>query len=251
MRLACAPNFRDLGGIPAANGRRIAHGKVFRSDAIIAPVGEDEAVLLGHGIRLVCDLRSLAECSAAPNVWWQASGAELMHLDVAADIRGTAHWQAMQNDPGESGAAALMRLTYRAMPEAAANHLRRLFARIAEGHLPLIIHCAAGKDRTGVVVALLLSALDVPREAIYHDYLESGFRQSPQIVEHTRSIMSASLGRELEQAALQALCGVRAEYLDEAFAAITEKCSSTARFLAEVAGVDAAMQEALRDRLIV
>jgi protein-tyrosine phosphatase len=251
IRLDCAPNFRDLGGLPAADGRCIAYGKVFRSDAIIAPTREDEASLLGHGIRLVCDLCSHAERSAAPNKWWQASGAEFMELDITADIRGTAHWQAMQNDPGEAGAIALMRLTYRALPEASANHLRGLFARIAEGHLPLIIHCAAGKDRTGVAVAPLLSALDVPRAVIYRDYLESGVRQSPEIVEHTRAIMRAGLGHDIHPAALRALCGVRAEYLDEAFAAMVEAHGSTARFLAEATGLDAAMHETLRAQLLV
>jgi protein-tyrosine phosphatase len=250
-RLACAPNFRDLGGLPAADGRRIAYGKIFRSDAIIAPTRTDEASLLGYGIRLVCDLRSHAERTAAPNAWWQASGVELMELDITADIRGTAHWQAMQEDPGESGAITLMRLAYRALPEASANHMRNLFARIAEGHLPLIIHCAAGKDRTGVAVALLLSALDVPRTVIYRDYLESGLRQRPEIVEHTHAIMRASLGRDVDPASLNALCGVRTEYLDEAFAFMAESHGSAARFLAEATGLDAAMRETLRAQLLI
>jgi protein-tyrosine phosphatase len=250
-RLASVPNFRDLGGLPAADGRHIAYGKLFRSEAILSLAQEDEAILLAQSIRLVCDLRSRSERAAAPNTWWKSSGAELMELDITADIRGTAHWEAMRNDPGEAGAIALMRLTYRALPWAATTHLQRVFGRIAEGHLPLILHCTAGKDRTGVVAALLLSALGVPRTVIYEDYLESGRQQNPAIVAQTRDIMRAGLGHDVEPAALHALCGVRAEYLDEAFASMEETYGSAGGFLAAAAGLDVALRETLHAQILV
>jgi protein-tyrosine phosphatase len=250
MALTCAPNFRDLGGLPARDGRRIAPGRLFRSEALPAPGAVDAAVLDRHGMRLVCDLRSARERGEAPNAFWVDRGVELIELDIAADIRGTAHWDAMVVDPGEAGAVELMRLTYRALPDAAAPHLRRLFDRIDAGDTPLMVHCTAGKDRTGVVVALLLSALGTPREAIYADYLETENRPNPAVVEATRRIMTHGLGRPVEAGALAALCGVRSAYLDESFAAIASGYGSLERYL-EAAGLDAAKARRIQDRLLI
>lgn len=248
--LMCAPNFRDIGGLQAAGGR-VACGLVFRSEAVLTPSAEDAQYLDGHGVRLVVDLRGAHERAAAPNHWWRARGAELLEMDISADIRGDAHWQAMRNDPGEAGAMALMRLTYRALPQAAALHLEELFRRTAEGCLPLAVHCTAGKDRTGVVIALLLTALGVPRDEIYADYLKSGARQNPRVVEATRGIMERGLQGKLDEAALQAICGVRTEYLDESFAAIEEEYGSTTRYLREAAGLTEELGAALRRRLLL
>jgi protein-tyrosine phosphatase len=248
--IGCAPNFRDIGGLRTADGSRVASGRVFRSEAVVAPAEADAARLADYGIRLVCDLRSEQERTSAPNDWWRTQGAELMELDITADIRGTAHLDAMIADPGEAGALALMRLTYRALPEAAAGHLARLFRRIADDHLPLVVHCTAGKDRTGVVVAMLLSALGVPREAIYADYLESNARANQEVVAATRAIMVARLGHPVEEAAIQALCGVRRDYLDECFSVIDADYGGVGRYLAEAAGLDSALAAHVRRRLL-
>lgn len=249
-RLAAAPNFRDIGGLPAASGRRVAYGRVFRSEAVLSPGPDDLAVLEAHGVRLVCDLRTAPERAGAPNAFWRARGVELLELDIVADIRGRAHLDAMQADPGEGGAIELMRLTYRALPAAAAEHLRQLFRRIDEGHLPLLVHCTAGKDRTGVVIAMLLAALGAPREAIYADYLESGKRPNPAVSQATRELMSRLLGGPVEEAALQALAGVRPEYLDESFAAVEAAYGSVDGYLLQAAGLDEALRGRVRERLL-
>jgi protein-tyrosine phosphatase len=248
--LLCAPNFRDIGGLRAGGGRRVARGLVFRSEAVLAPSAEDAQYLDGHGVRLVADLRGVREREAAPNHWWRGRGVALLEMDISADIRGTAHWQAMRDDPGEAGAVALMRLTYRALPRATASHMEILFGRIAQGDLPVAVHCTAGKDRTGVVIALLLTALGVPRDEIYADYLKSGACLNPRVVEATRGIMEHGLGGQVDEAALHAVCGVRAEYLDASFAAIEEDYGSAARYLSEAAGLTEALSAALHRRLL-
>jgi len=247
----CAPNFRDIGGLPAADGLHVAHGRVFRSEAVLEPQALDAGRLSSHGVRLVCDLRGKGELISAPNAFWQGQGAELLELDIAADIRGNAHWEAMQADPGERGAIQLMRLTYRALPAAAAGHLAKIFTRVAGRHLPLVIHCTAGKDRTGVVIALLLAALGTPRAEILTDYLASGTRLNPQVIAATRAIMDHGLGRPVDEAALQALCGVREEYLNESFTAIEADHGSVGVYLRDAAGLDDAMTRKLRGNLLV
>lgn len=249
LSVGCAPNFRDLGGLPAADGRRIRTGLLFRSEAITAPPEKDAAILIAQRVRFVCDLRTEAERAAAPNLWWRQAGANILHADIAADIRGTAHWDAMRAEPGEGGAVMLMRLAYRAMPAATAIHLGRILAAIASRGLPMVIHCTAGKDRTGFVIALLLTMLGVPRDAIYADYLASAGRQNTATIERTSEIMRAGLGFELAPAALAAICSVRADYLDESFAAIAESHGSVDQYFA-AAGLDSARRTRIRNNLL-
>ena len=87
--LVCAPNFRDLGGAPAADGRQVAFGLVFRSEAVLAPTDADASILRAHRMRLVCDLRGDHERSLAPNAWWRAQDAALLELDTTAGMQSS------------------------------------------------------------------------------------------------------------------------------------------------------------------
>jgi len=235
MRIECAPNFRNLGGLPAADTRRIAPGLVFRSERVHPFVdSSDAAALAARGLRLVCDLRGPQEILAAPNVFWRGQGVEILEMNVNEDLRGVARLDLLETLPGETGALQMMRHTYRALPRAVSRHLEGLFSRIASGHVPMLVHCTAGKDRTGVVVAMLLAALGTPRQAIYENFLESNARLSPEVVEATHALMDDLLRTPIGEAALHALSGVREEYLDESFAVIE----------AEYGGVDSYLEQA-------
>ena len=245
MILACAPNFRDLGGQPAGDGRRVRHGRLYRSEAIPTLAPQEAARLAALGIRVVCDLRSKAERSRAAG-HWPGSGATVLPMDVVADFRADAHpLAALRDDPGETGAVALMTGTYEALPAACAPHLALLFDRLVQGDTPLLIHCTAGKDRTGFVVAMLLHALGVPEDAIMTDYLRSGECPSPAVVAGTRRFMEAVLGNVVQESALIALAGVRPAYLAASHARIRRDHGSVALYLREAAGLDEERQARL------
>ena len=111
-----------------------------------------------------------------------------------------------------------MHRAYRAMPDALAAVFGVLFDRIARRDLPLLVHCAAGKDRTGFVCAVLLTALGVPERAGVEDYMRSRERVSP---ERVRLVLQAR-GLEDPEAAIEAFT-VREEYLADAVAVLVER----------------------------
>jgi protein-tyrosine phosphatase len=249
--LVSAPNFRDLGGTPAADGRRVAFGRVFRSEAVLTPTDEDERILRAHRVRLVCDLRGDHERALAPNAWWCTQTVELLALDSTAGMQNSgAHWDRLRADPTEAGARAMMRLVYAMMPAAIGVHVERMFGAITRGGVPLLIHCTAGKDRTGAFAALLLHALGVPREAIYADYLESARWPNPSVARATAEIMEAGLGTPISDAALQAICGVDAMYLDTFFTRIEDDYGSIDQYLESAAGLHAGRRAHVRNILL-
>ncbi len=238
MRIQCAPNFRDLAGLPAADGRTIATGRLFRSERVHPEAGSADAeVLAAHGLKLVCDLRGPREIQTAPNLFWQEQGVEILELNVNQDLRGVARLDLLESMPGDTGALQMMYHTYRALPRAVARHLGEVGRRIAAGQVPLLVHCTAGKDRTGVVIAMLLAALGTPRPAIYENFLESNERFSTEVVEATRLLMNGLLKTAISDAALQALSGVRKEYLDESFATIETEYGGVDNYLEQAGGL--------------
>jgi protein-tyrosine phosphatase len=129
--------------------------------------------------------------------------------------------------------------------------LTRVVERLLSGGAPMLVHCSAGKDRTGFVIAMLLYSLEVPEELIREDYLAS--RHWPGAVHH-RASLAARLGRfmpaEEIEAAVDTVIDVRDVYLDAALGALRRDFGSVERYLERAAGLDAARLERLRERLL-
>lgn len=243
------PNLRSVGGLRAIDNRVMREGLVYRSEAVHAPCGADAEALRSLDIRSVFDLRGPGERDAAPNDWWRARGAAIDEVDLVADVRHAGdHWRALVDDPAEGG-RAMMLATYAALPPAVLPHLDRLFTTVAAGRGATLVHCSAGKDRTGIVIALLLAAIGIDRAGIVEDYLESGRRRNPRVVEFTRDLLSARLGAAPSDRTLDALTGVDACYLDASFAVIDERYGSIDRYFVG-AGWNEARRETLREALL-
>ena len=251
MRLAGAPNFRDLGGIPAAQGRPIRSGRLYRSEAIANLDADEAAALARLGIGLVFDLRSAAEAQAVPNHYWTAQGAEVLAFDIGADVKAKgSFWNRLQDDARPETVSLLLQSVYRSIPMAVAPALRTLFDRLAQGAPPLLIHCSAGKDRTGVTVALLLHALGASDAAILDDYLETTARISESTLAHARRQFSEIAGAPISEDSLAMLAGVRGEFLAQSFSYIERKFGGADAFLAEHAGLDDRKREAMRAQVL-
>jgi protein-tyrosine phosphatase len=247
MRLQEYPNFRDLGGISAGPAGRLRHGMVYRSEAILDPAVQDAALLEARAIRLIFDLRSSGECGRAPNQFWHEQGAECINLDLMAALRASNNpWEVMRGDLTVRGAEAAMVTLYGGLPRAALTHAATLLGRIADDGLPVLVHCTAGKDRTGFMIAMLLEALGVEREAIIEDYLLSAHRKTAAAREATRAMVAVHLGAPIPEDALDQLMTVQPNYLAASFTAIDADFGGIDGYLGRL-GVD---RQALRARLL-
>ena len=251
--LTSAPNFRDMGGLPASGGRTLRYGLLYRSEDFSNLSDEDVVLLDGLGVQLVCDLRSDSERVQHPNRW-QADSAGTLNLNIAADLRAShqAITRLLSGTPGKEHAEQAMLLTYRMFPEAFALRMAQLFDRILSGgQLPLIFHCAAGKDRTGFIAAILLSALGVEREAIYANYLLSRERWAGERSEIAiRRYLQPLCETEPAPEVIQTLCQVNPAYLDAAFEVIEQNHGGVEVYL-QLIGLDFLARERLQELLLI
>ena len=250
ISLGLAPNFRDVGPLPVLGGGTLRRGMVFRSEALLDPGPEDAAQVRNCGIKLVFDLRSSAETLRAPNRFWSNEGIEHRNLDLlGAFPRDANPWDLLRANPTAAGSEALMHTLYAGFPRAALSHLPGLFEAAVEGGLPLLVHCTAGKDRTGFVVAMLLAALDIEPAAIMADYMASAGRKTEIAREATRHMARSYVGDGIGDDAIEALMGVSASYLAASFAAIEADFGGTDAYL-DALGLNPAKRAALRGLLI-
>lgn len=244
-------NFRDIGGLPTENGGVIRPGIIFRSEgpANFEPVHRDELAALG--IKLVCDLRADTERAKDPNDW--ADGARLLNLDVTADLRVQTNdgWMALKDDPSPEAARKALIGNYSAIPEAIRPHLRDLVDAIVEGETPVFIHCTAGKDRTGVMLALLLKALGVSDDLIFADYLRSDiFGQNMRLRGGIHEQFEEHFGFRPSEALIDAMIGVDLDMLNAALGAVESEWDSIEGYFA-AAGIDAPLLARFRETLVV
>jgi len=156
LPLEAGSNFRDIGGYPAANGRHVRWGLIYRSGATPLLTEVDRQRIGTLGLANMVDLRSDEERVLAPSridgVPYTAIGYSMGQLMAGFNAAGGA---------GEG---------YRALPALLAPHLRQIFARLLRHEGPLVYNCSAGQDRTGFVTAVILSALGTPYPTIVEDY---------------------------------------------------------------------------------
>lgn len=163
-------NLRDLGGLPADGGRRLQRGRLFRSDSPHRATVDDLAVLRGLELNLVLDLREHRERQdfgiAADEV-----ASRRAHLPVFDITLGDATFDqgmaAAARRDGRPGEYLFM------LEHGARTFVEALQLLATSDHLPALFHCAVGKDRTGVLAALVLTLLGVPEDEVADDYARS------------------------------------------------------------------------------
>ncbi len=252
IRIAGATNFRSLGGLPTADGRRIRPHAIMRADRL-AGLSEDDWRALGRaGLATICDLRSDAERAEHPNAAPPHLSLCEMHCDIRNDLRADpALARLMLDEPNAHGAERVMIEIYRRFPPYMGGTLTAIVDRVLEGGAPLLVHCSAGKDRTGFVVAMLLHALGVPEPLIREDYLAS--RRWPGADTHRASLESrlgTFIAADELRAAVDTVLDVRDVYLDAALDAVHEQFGSIERYLESEARLNAARLERLRTHLL-
>lgn len=243
-------NFRDFGGYDTDAGARVRRGILFRSAAFHDASEADIARLDGLGVRLIVDLRRPEERAGEPNRW-PGEGVRTISNDEGNPGGLPPHLMALlQSDLSAQSVTAYMHDLYRAFAFEP-RHIelyRAWFRELAAGDGAAVIHCAAGKDRTGLGCALTLIALGVPEDAVFADY---EFTNQAVDIEarlpRIKARMEERLARKLDADALRPMLGVHADYLRSSLDAIEAKHGTVHAYMDEVLGVGACE----RDRLVV
>jgi len=234
-------NFRDLGGYRAGPGKRVRWGRVFRSDALSQLTALDRGAFASLGCRVVYDLRGANERRDEPDPmdsrWVEIGpGPPPGHRPdprTLRDARDGERWLAAE---------------YRWRLDHAAPAIGSVLTGLAAlDDVPAVFHCAGGKDRTGLVAALLLEWLGVDRETVLGDYVLSARWRT---VATERPLLLALQARGMTGAAAAAFLGAPRGVMAEALTHIDDAYGGIASYLAGPAGVSRASLDALRADLL-
>ncbi|MCT9077735.1 tyrosine-protein phosphatase [Streptomyces fulvoviolaceus] len=253
--LAGVRNFRDVGGLPTVDGRRVRYGVLFRSGHLAHATAEDAAFLDSLGLHTIFDFRNAADQKLeGPDV--ELPGVTNVNLPLSDPADGSEFWKMVRDGEidqlrgilGDGKGADRMINSYRTIiKERTAEH-SKVLRSLAEDSAPALMHCAAGKDRAGLSIAVTLLALGVEQEAIVADYLESNAKHRRYKVRRSGSDASAYSPEVMEL--LSPLFDARAEYLTAAFETIEETWGSVDSYLEQGLGVTPEIRERLRERLL-
>lgn len=239
-------NLRDFGGYATADGRRVKSGMLYRSGTMFLLTGEDEAHLAALGIATICDFRRSDERRQEPTRW-HGEGTEYWSRDYH-DSTGTLSAMITEATISPARIREFMIELYRDIPTDHAPAYRAMFDRLASGQVPLLINCAAGKDRTGVGAALILNLLGVPRETIVADYLLTNQADFGRLL--SRKGTTLARFAHLPAETIRPVLAAEPAYLDAMFAKLDRSHGGIDGYLADVIGVDADARERIRSHLL-
>ncbi|MDQ1425352.1 MAG: protein-tyrosine phosphatase [Acidimicrobiaceae bacterium] len=240
--LAGITNLRDLGGYPTADGGTTRWGRVFRADALHKLTDADLIAFHSLGVRTVYDLRGQVERTDFPGP------VDSLHVPIIgrpADAVPPAPPADMTTADGER----MLRDMYVGSLEHSATHIGTILRGIADpDHVPAVFHCHGGKDRTGVVAAVLLLALRVEREIVLDDY-EATRRY--RLIEDQQDSLANILAAGVSPEAAAGVLGTPRWAMAAAVDAIDDAYAGIDAYLTGPAGLTAGEVSSLREHLIV
>jgi len=248
-------NFRDLGGYRTRDGRELEWGRVFRTGVLSYFTPADSEQLNQLGVRVICDLRRSDERKHEPTRWPDPNTQRLSWEDGSAPPTIRLIAENHSHPYTATGMHAAMIDLYRALPAWMVPRLRGMFECISRGDVPVLVHCAAGKDRTGIAIAMLLVVLDVPLETIIEDYL---LTNTCEILEFTLTQHQAQRGVAAGDHPLLTmpedircvLFAAHGDYLHAAFDQIVRDHGDILKYLRREVGVDDAMRSRVQAALL-
>lgn len=248
-----AINFRDFGGLETRHGGRIKGDLLYRSGHMAAVSESAIEHLLGLDFAMIADLRYAGERDHEPSPWPE-NYAERVYAHGGERTTVAPHLALINR--ARAGVAAVRQFYLEYYQDLPFNPLYQpLFARVLNGLVEVrgrvLIHCTAGKDRTGTLVALIQHALGVPRGAIIENYLLSqGAPGLAGLAAPMKKRVTAELGADRASEIVDRLLGVEEDYLAAAFSTIEARCGSIDAYLDE-AGLTAARRDILREKLVI
>jgi protein tyrosine/serine phosphatase len=246
-------NFRDFGGYATVCGRGLKRGLLYRSANHHYATDGDLQRLRELGVAAIVDLRRTEERTREPSRRWDGFAGQVIENDIVSDHPD---WTFLMKDVAEltpawfhdDGVAYYRRAPFEP------RHLdlfRRYFHALAEPGGPIVVHCAAGKDRTGLICALTHHIAGVHRDDLMADYLLTNDESRMQRkMAFLGPWLQRQVGLTASDAALRVAVSVHPEYLETAFAVIEAEHGSIDRYLADSIGVDASLRERIHERVL-
>lgn len=253
--LAGIHNFRDYGDYATANGGRVVAGRLYRSGQHVDATPDDLAAVAALDLQTVIDLRGNSERAAHPCARPERFGAEVRFFDGETSGRGGAPHVKVARDiatPADAHAAMIALYDFMPFRPNLIAIFRLYFDALAHRDGASLLHCFAGKDRTGVAAALLHHVLGVHEDDIMADYLLTNTAGDVDArVAAGAATIRKNRGAHLDDATVRVLMNVDPAYLDAARAAIVRRHGSIDAYLADVLGVTPAMRDRISGRLTV
>jgi protein-tyrosine phosphatase len=250
LGLEGAPNFRDIGGYVTEDGRHVRWGRVYRSNALGKLTPGDAKRVEDLHLAAVVDLRTAEERTQSPDLW------DRRPKDVYESPKETLApvMRVILRSAGTAeGARAGIREFYTTMPDEYRVEYAAFFHRVAAGDVPILVHCTAGKDRTGVAIAVLLRSVGVSRETAVADYqLTDQFVPASSMVKRSAAPVGAAaqgpLDRLPEESRL-ALWQSSPDYIGAALDSIDREYGSVDAYLSRGLGLTGPELIAIRRNL--
>jgi protein tyrosine/serine phosphatase len=245
-------NLRDYGGYSAAGGARVKAGLLLRSGQHMEATDADLETLQAIGIQTIIDLRGVSERTSFPCRRHSRFDAKVIAYDG----------ETSNSPPHEGGGGPVTMTAHKARERMLAVYTRmpvnpamidmftRYFEALATRGGASLVHCFAGKDRTGIAASLLLHVLGVHHDDLVAEFLRTNDAPTRNILERqSLPRMEAHYG-EIEPEALRNLMGVLPEYIETYWSEIIRDHGSIDTYLAQTLGVDEARKASLREKLL-
>lgn len=243
------PNFRDYGGYETADGRRVKWRSLFRSGQLSALTASDQALFSSLGIRLVFDFRQETERDKEPSLLPVEGEHSIIELPITPGSSiGFFEQIADGTLDGERLASFMCEINREFAIEHAPSYKAMFSSLLNEDRdSASLVHCTAGKDRTGFAAAMVLAAIGVPKHTIMQDYMLTA-----EYFSIDREIARVQKKYEWDGAgdALRPMLEVRESYLQAAFDAISTSFSDLDAYLHEVLGLGKAECDDLKAKYL-
>ena len=243
-------NFRDFGGYHTSDGQRVRWQMLYRSGHLGTLTDKDRALIASLNIDLVCDFRTQPEMDMNPSSFAPGHTPKIAELKLnPGDNLEFIDMMKSFNDSSDlqDAARGKMRNINQQLALSKTEVYREMFQALLHSDGPYLIHCSAGKDRTGFGAAIILTVLGVPEEAIFHDYLLSNNYTDPA---HSLAWYNKFTGSNLNAEAATPLFEVHGDYLKTAFDAIYANYQDMNTYIRDEMRLDDNAINTLRQRLL-
>lgn len=244
-------NFRDFGGYATGCGRGLVSGRLYRSGHHAHATDADLAKLQALGVAAIVDLRQASEREREPSRRWAGFGAAVVENDILSSQDWLKELEVSPLTAESLVADTLRHYRLNVFEPRLIDLFGRFLRSVGEAQGPVVVHCAAGKDRTGLACAFLHHIAGVHHDDMIADYLLTNDEtRIERKMAQAGAFVERLVGRRPSDAALRAWVQVYPEFLDAAFDEIRLRCGSMDRYLEDVLGVDPELRERLKARVL-